>query len=305
MDGRENEVAQALDQVVRAGERRFADADHRNAVHVLQATLDDADAEHVGHEEERGGRALQLLEELDDARLRAQRQRDVDLAHAVRHRVGRDFGQRAEDMRSRALVDAIVAAIVEVADEGRAMTLAFLQGSRHLDAQRAGSDDDRGAARARLRRVAIDDGAADPGGQPLQHRRRDHPFEQHVALEVMQAARGIAAEREDRDQHGPRRHDVDRCAEEGVAEAVASGEGQREDQETQGQRRSIHLLVRRQRRHDEAEHGDARLEERGHQRSDRLRGAEKGSLAGIVEHQSMGNLRSFEETTTCRVGLDA
>ena len=64
----------ALDQLVGAGERRLADADHRHAVHVLQPALDDADAEHVGHEEQRRGRALQLLEQLDDARLRAERQ---------------------------------------------------------------------------------------------------------------------------------------------------------------------------------------------------------------------------------------
>ena len=79
----EHDVADALDELVGAGERRLADADHRHAVHVLQPALDDADAEHVGHEEERCRRVLQLLEQLDDARLRAERQGDVDLADAV------------------------------------------------------------------------------------------------------------------------------------------------------------------------------------------------------------------------------
>ena len=96
---------------------RLADADHRNAVHVLQPALDDADAEHVGDEEERRRRALQLLEQLDDARLRAERQRDVDLADAFLVGVGGDLGQRAQHLGLGLGVDAIVVAVVEEADE--------------------------------------------------------------------------------------------------------------------------------------------------------------------------------------------
>ena len=201
--------------------------------------------------------------------------------------IGRDIGERAEDASLGRGVDPAVGAVVEVADEVDALAVAFLQGARDFDAERAGADDQRRPARVRpgrrrSRRVRPSQVAShcSTGVTSAQ-------IEQHHVLEVVQAAGRVGAQGEDREQHDPRRSDVDRGAAEAVAETVAAGKGEGEDEQAERQHRPVYALVigEGQRRDDEHQHRDPGLQERGDQRRDRLRRAEKGSFVRIVEHQ--------------------
>ena len=135
-------------------------------------------------------------------------------------RVGRDLGELAEDLGLGLGVDAAVGAVVEETDELDAGIVAALQCASHLHAERAGADDDGGAARLRPRRPPPDDGSPQPGRQPLQDRRDHRPGEQDVVLEVVEAARRVGAQRQDRQQHQPGGGDVD-----GGARGAARGSG--------------------------------------------------------------------------------
>ena len=142
-------------------------------------------------------------------------------------------------------------------------------------------------------------GPPDPHRDPLHDRRHDHPGDQHVVLEIVQAPRRVAAQREDGDQRHPGREDVDGGIQQALVEPVRPGEGQREDEQAQRQGRSVHPLVRDPHDHEEGQDRDAGLHEGGHERRHRLRRAVEGPLVGAIFEHGQGRGSGVVAALSC------
>jgi hypothetical protein len=236
----------ALDEPVGAGEGGFAQAHHGHAVHVLQPALDDADAEHVGHEEDAGRGALHLFQQLHDARLRTQRQRDVDLVHAVLARCRAPPRRRLPSRPAlrASWSSAVVGAVVEDSPgSGRPdVTACLAQRPCHLHAQRAGTHHQRPSAGcvcgcwASWRRQLADPRRSRPATAATGV--DDGPPQQNLrARTYFRLLRGVAAKRPG--SPAALSHEVKMSSTSSMAadrvqqEAVAAREGQREDQQAQ------------------------------------------------------------------------
>jgi hypothetical protein len=240
---REHHVADAFDEFVRSGKGRLADTHHRHAVHVLKPSLDDADAENVGHEEERCGRALHLLEQLDDAWLRTERQGDVYLAHPVLGGVRSNLRQVAEHARFRSGIDSALGAIVEVAHEVDALTLTCLERPCNLDSEGARTDHDRRATGSGPCRMTQHEDSPCPSRKPLQNRGDQRPLEKDIVLEEVKAARGVCAQGKNAHEDEPRGSNIHGGAEEVVSETVAARKRERKHEQAQRQRGPVHSFV--------------------------------------------------------------
>jgi hypothetical protein len=234
---------------------------------VEHPALDDADAEDVGHEEDRGRGALQFLEQPHDARLRAQRQRDVDLLDAARQDVGLGLGQRAQQPFPGLGIDTVVGPVVE--EPGEVDASVGRPGERlgHLQAQRPGSQHHRRPTVGGLGIVEPQHVLARPHGRELHERCPDDPGQQHVGPVQVQALCGPAAQQQDRKQPEPRDEDVHRRGQPALAEAVAPGEDQREDEQAQHQVGPAERLGPPVHGHGIAQHHHRRLQECGDERA--------------------------------------
>ena len=130
---RQHDVADALDQAVGATERRLADRDDRHAEHGAAMALDQVGEEHVGHEIDRRGGVLEVVEQLQDARLRGHRQRQVDHLHLLRLGDRGEVVELAQQLVLRPHAQALLVAAVDEADQfdARVVTLADALGQRH------------------------------------------------------------------------------------------------------------------------------------------------------------------------------
>ncbi len=285
-DRRQHDVADPLDQLVRAGERRLADADDRYAVDVLQAALDDADAEHVGHEVDRRRRALHRLEQLDDARLRTERQRDVDIVDRMLADVRRRLLQRAQALRHRIGMQPFVGAVVEVADEVDPVVAAREQRVRRLHAERPGPHDHGRAPVLRQGGPPARAAPADRDREQLHRRRDDPPPDEHVPVEEAETGRRVPAQQQDQQEADPGRRNAHRRSQHRVLEAVAARERQSDHEQAEGQVRALDRVIEPPGHADVHGDRDRRLQQRRHQRADRLRRAEERTfVVEVFEHR--------------------
>ena len=268
-----------------AGERRLADAHHWHAVEVAQAALDDADAEHIGHEVDRRGRALKTLQQRDDAGLGTQRQGDEDFLDAVLAYERGCIVQVAQLPAGTAGFGAGIAAVIEIAGEIQPHPWPCQHAVGHSDTQCAGADHHRAAAVAAAFAGTVHDDMAQAHCQQLQHRRDEHPEGHHLTIEQAEASGAVAKAREDRQQREPGPKDAHRGRAEPVVEAVDPRPSQCDDQEAKRQVGATDRLVLPMHRDHVHQHGDGWLEQGGDQRRDRWRRAAEIAFASGLEHQ--------------------
>ncbi|MEZ5728810.1 MAG: hypothetical protein R3E48_12900 [Burkholderiaceae bacterium] len=170
----DQQVGDALGDTDRSVERRFAHGHDRNAAHRIDSRLDEIVEEDVRHEVDRGGRVPKIIEQLEDARLRGHRQRDVDLMHAVGAHEVRHLADSTRQWCFGHFAESIGHAVVEKGDHSRGAELVAIERARKPAAGLVGADHHRDLARLQRHHLWNQVGRA-PVDQEQRERRQEHP----------------------------------------------------------------------------------------------------------------------------------
>ena len=205
-----------------------------------------------------------------------------------------DLGQRAQQPLAGVGVQALVLAVVEIAEEIDAAVAAVTQRPRHLGTQRPGADNHGGAPRLGARTHPAAQAPADLDGHHLHQRRDDGPPQQHLVLEITHRAGGIAAQRQNRQQHDPGAQHIDAGAGRMLGKTIAARKCQRKYQQAQSQCGAQYRFVEEGVDEQIAQDNDAGLQKSGDQGFDRLRCAiESSFVTAILEHRPFAPGRRF------------
>ncbi len=265
---RQHDVLEPLDQAVDAVERGFADGDDRHAAHVVHARLDQVVEEDVRHEVDRRGGVAQLVEQLQDARLRGHRQRDVDRVDAVALHERRQVGQAPLDAGAGNVAQTVRDAVVEKADDLHAEQFARGELRREL-AARFGHTDDHRAAETLGGQHALDEERHDAVRGVLRDRHRDHPGLDDARVVDREVLGGVAEEDENQDDGAPGQQDVLEQALGAGGDRQVAGEGQGKRDQREHQFGAVEFLAEEQRDRHQQQHREQRVERHAHERQQR------------------------------------
>nr|GEU28033.1 hypothetical protein [Tanacetum cinerariifolium] len=203
----QHDVADPLEQTVKAGERRFADGNHGHAADVVEARLHQVEDIDIGQEVHRRGGVLQLVDQAADARLGRDRladehQLDLVLAHVIgnlvhlaQHRV-RQVGRPA-----------VLRPVVEVTDHLHVHIGIAVDIGGKAGAGGVGADQDH---RAHLGAVGTAQHAGGAVRPQQQQRHHAEPHQHHALVELADHARAHAQQRQDQDGKHPAQQQVAR-----------------------------------------------------------------------------------------------
>ena len=253
----QDDVACALDEAGRSGEGGFAHRDDRGAADIAASSLDQVGDEHVGHEVDGSGGVLELVEHVQDARLRGHGQGEVDELDAVFLDEVGQLAQPAQELAPGGLVQAFLVAVVEKAAQLDARV------ARFPDARSQGASlfvhaHDDGALRGALQRQQERGGGAQHEvGAYLAQRGDPQPGEQRLAGELGDVAGGKSEKEQQQGHPEPAVEDVEDEPLDGKLQARGAGKGDGEDDDGQDEvgRKQLALDARAHIPQGEGEHG--------------------------------------------------
>ncbi len=209
---------------------------------------------------------MQLVEQLEDARLRGHRQRDVDQLDATRLHVGRQVVERAEDFPRPDIAEATGTAVVEEAGDAHPEQRVVPDPRRERAAQLASARDHRHALGVLCRDQAQHHQGhrqvrREPGGG-----RREQPGDHDALVEKDKGQCRPADEQQQRGGQEPAAEDFRRQRADAGGLRLCAGKSEREDDKGENQVGAFERHAECLRREHQAADGDNRIDRRLHQR---------------------------------------
>ena len=285
--GRQNQIAAALGESVEADIGAVLQAHDRQAADGFEPPADDMRRVQLRHVVHRCGRVLQPLQQAHHARLGRQRQGHEDILHAMPIDELRHQGRHAAVAHIRRQTQAVGCTIVEQAQHLPARVDLRRQHARHPQAHRPAAHHDGPALQPGPTGQQGRQARQAARANPLHERRQHHPGQHHPGVELVIVLRHQAAHAQHRDHAQPARHDAERHAGIGAAQAMDPRELHRQHQQQHGDRLAFDRLIKQRVQQQPGSGGQQGIQQHGHRRQ-RRRGRCRHLVGGLpLEHGAL------------------